>query len=146
MERTSPLTAEEYDAVRAAVLAGADGRSTLNSLLAGWCDLVADVKEGYGRSRPELSNDLWCRGALARVWPRLPERVRALRQPELDAYDDRFRAATVPWPDLAEGGRWWDRRIPRRLDVEAGEARWQGWPMGWDMMPFPKPDEVDVVE
>ncbi|MES5818241.1 hypothetical protein [Streptomyces sp. RG80] len=146
MERTPLLTAEEYDAVRTAVLAGADGRSTLNSLLAGWDDLVSDVEEGYGWSRPELSNDLWCRGALARVWPRLPERVRALRQPELDACDDRFRAATVPWPDRAEGGRWWDRRIPRRLETEAGQPRRQGWPMGWDMMPFPKPDEVDVVE
>ncbi|MEV7891130.1 hypothetical protein ACWD3I_43435 [Streptomyces sp. NPDC002817] len=146
MEQTAPPTAEEYAAVRAAVLAGAGGRSTLNSLLAQWHDLVAEVEEGYGWCGPELSNDLWCRGALARVWPRLPERVRALRQPELDAYDDRFRAATVPWPDRAEGGRWWDRRIPRRLDVEAGEARWQGRPMGWDMMPFPEPDEVDVVE
>lgn len=146
MEPTAPLTAEEYDAVRAAVLAGADARSTLNSLLTQWCELVAEVEEGYGWCRPELSNDLWCRGALARVWPRLPERVRALRQPELDAYDDRFRAATVPWPDRPEGGRWWERRIPRTLEAEAGETRRQGWPMGWDMMPFPKPDEVEVVE
>ncbi|NNN33832.1 hypothetical protein HLK59_26395 [Streptomyces sp. S3(2020)] len=90
---------------------------------------MSDVAEGCGRSRPELSNDLWCRGVLARVRPRLPERVRALRQPELDAYDDRFRAATAPWPDRAEGG-----------------PRWQGRPMGRDMMPFPEPDEVDVVE
>lgn len=81
-----------------------------------------------------------------RPQPRLPARVRALRQPELDAYDARFRAAAIPWPDRAEGTRWWDGRIPRTLDAEPGEPRSRGWPMGRDMMPFPKPDEVDVVE
>ncbi|MEU2395573.1 hypothetical protein [Streptomyces sp. NPDC007369] len=147
----TPLTAEEYAAVHAAVSTGAghriDGQPwTLNSLFEAWEDLVEEVEEGYGWCAPELDNDLWCRAALARVWPLLPPRVQTLRRPELDALDARFRTATVPWPDRGEEPHgWWTLRIPRNLVIEAGEAFRKGWPMGWGMLPFPKPDEVEVI-
>lgn len=120
---------------------------TLNSLFSAWRSVVAEVEEGYAWCKPELDNDIWCRSALARVWPLLPPRVQTLRRPELDELDTRFRTATIPWPGQGEEpGRWWKRRVPRILEAEAGERRWQGWPMGWDVMPFPKPDGVEVVE
>ncbi|MFD8417000.1 hypothetical protein ACFV2Q_35575 [Streptomyces sp. NPDC059650] len=148
----TPLTAEEYAAVHTAVATGAgrrnDGRPwTLNALFEAWQDLVEEVEEGYGWCAPELDNHLWCRTALARVWRLLPPRVRALRRPQLDELDARFRTATIPWPDQdEEPHRWWTWRIPRILEVEAGEQLWEGWPMGWGTMPFPRPAEVRVVE
>ncbi|MFD3613630.1 hypothetical protein ACFWXA_37490 [Streptomyces atroolivaceus] len=145
------LSAEEYDAVRAALAgvtrtgAGAQAHS-LNSLLAQWSALVDEVEEGYSWCAPELSNDLKCRNALAGVWPLLPSRVRALRQPELDGIDVRYRRATTPWPDHPEeGARWWTWRVPRRLEIEAPEQRDPGWPLGWETMPFPRPASVEVV-
>ncbi|MBZ4320157.1 hypothetical protein [Streptomyces huiliensis] len=140
-------SAEEYDAVGAAV-AGVTGTGahSLNSLLAQWSALVDDVEEGYSWCAPELSHDLWCRDTLAGVWPLLPSRVRALRQPELDCIDERYRRATVPWPGRPEeGAQWWTWRVPRRLEVEASERRDPGWPLGWETMPFPRPASVEVV-
>lgn len=146
----APLTGDEYAAVRAAVLAATgrratDGGPTLNALFGQWHALVAEVEEGYGWSAVELSNDLWCRGALERAWPLLPPRVRAVRAPELDALDERFRAATLARPGEAlAGGCWWERRVPRCLRAEPGEPLVRGWPAGWSTMPFPRPDEVVV--
>ncbi|MFI2508769.1 hypothetical protein [Streptomyces sp. NPDC018972] len=119
---------------------------SLNSLLAQWSALVNDVEEGYSWCAPELSNDLSCRDALARVWPLLSPRVRTVRQPELDGIDDRYRRATIPWPGRPEqGARWWTWRVPRILEVEASEQRDPDWPLGWEMMPFPRPASVAVV-
>ncbi|MFE2171253.1 hypothetical protein ACFXB3_40245 [Streptomyces sp. NPDC059447] len=142
------LTAEEYEAVRAAVAVGARGRSwTLNSLFAAWRDVVEDVEEGYGLSAPEFGGELTCRDVLAATWPLLPPRVRAVRRPGLDELDGRFRAATTPWPDRPEEPpQWWHRRIPLVLEAEAGLPRPDGWPLGWEFLPFPKPDGVRVVE
>ncbi|MET8831491.1 hypothetical protein ABZX40_37320 [Streptomyces sp. NPDC004610] len=97
--------------------------------------------------RAGARHDLWCRGALARVWPLLPPRVRSIRWAELRETDRRFRAATVPWPGRGEeeAGEWWRWRVPRLLETEAGDRRERGWPSGWAMMPFPKPDAVRVV-
>ncbi|MEV7520069.1 hypothetical protein [Streptomyces sp. NPDC091371] len=95
-------SAEEYEAVRAAVgvVTGgqADGRApTLNSLLAEWNDVVAELEtDGCSDCRPEYDFDVWCRHLLARVWPLLPPRIRALRQPELDRIDERFRPFPKP--------------------------------------------------
>ncbi|MET9516517.1 hypothetical protein [Streptomyces sp. NPDC002994] len=146
-----PLTAEEYEAVRAALVSTgvdrwADGRHrTLNSLFAQWTALVEEVEAGYSWCAPELVNDIWCRGELAEVWPLLPPRVRSVRQPELDALDGRFRSATIAWPGRTEErGVWWKWRIPRLLEAEAGDRCERGWPLGWDMMPFPKPVAVKV--
>ncbi|MDT0485381.1 MULTISPECIES: hypothetical protein [Streptomyces] len=148
----TPLTVEEYEAIHTAVLAGVGPRAggqhwTLNSLLAAWSSVVEDLVDGYSDCAPEFVNDVWCRGALARVWRLLPSRVRVIRQRELDVLDGRFRAATVGRPDRDdESHQWWVHRIPQILEAVPGEPRWQGWPMGWDVMPFPKPDSVEVVE
>ncbi|MGW5637460.1 hypothetical protein [Streptomyces sp. NPDC003832] len=158
MERTpldsdgTPLSREEYEAVHSAVAVGVGtwpgGQPcTLNSLFGRWRSVVAEIEEGYSWCAPELDNDIWCRGALARVWPLLPPRVRSLRQPALHELDERFRTATIPWPGRPEeAGRWWHRRIPRRLEAEADDPRDRGWPSGWAMMCFPKPDEVHVID
>ncbi|MCF1596881.1 hypothetical protein [Streptomyces muensis] len=145
------LSAEEYDAVRAALAGvtrtgpGAQAHS-LDSLLAQWSALVDEVEDGYSWCAPELSHDLRCRNALAGAWPLLPSRVRAIRQLELDGLDERYRRATIPWPSRPEeGARWWTWRVPRRLEIEASEQRDPDWPLGWEMMPFPRPACVEVV-
>ncbi|CAM5544037.1 hypothetical protein [Streptomyces aurantiogriseus] len=118
-----------------------------HACLTRWRELVCEVEEGYGWSGPELANDLFCRTQLAAVWRLLPEKVRTARQAELEALDERFRAATIPFPGHEQlTGQWWTWRVPRVLEVEPGLPRHRGWPMGWEMMPFPKPDQVDVVE
>ncbi|GLV88424.1 hypothetical protein Slala03_81130 [Streptomyces lavendulae subsp. lavendulae] len=147
-----PLTTEEQKAVHAALVsAGADRWAggqpcTFHSLLARWADEVAGVEEGYSWCAPELANDIWCRTALAHVWPLLPPRVQSAWQPRLHELDGRFRAATVQWPGRGgDEGHWWKWRIPRLLEAEAGDPCKGGWPSGWEMMPFPKPDSVQVV-
>ncbi|MCX5403748.1 hypothetical protein OHA37_07600 [Streptomyces sp. NBC_00335] len=144
------LSAAEYEAVGAALSslpgpARGGPAPSLDHLLQRWKDLVDEVEEGYGWCAPELDNDLACRAALARIWPLLPPRVRAIRQPELDSADERYRLATVPWPGRPEAtAGWWKWRIPRRLEVEACEERGTDWPTGWEMMPFPRPAAVEV--
>ncbi|MYV97835.1 hypothetical protein [Streptomyces sp. SID3343] len=145
------LSAEEYAAVHAAVTAVVRARAgdrtvTLGSLFERWSGIAEEVEEGYSWCAPEFDNDIWCRGALAGVWPLLPARVRAIRQPELDGIDERYRRATVGWPGRPEDeAGWWARRVPRRLEVEASEQREGDWPPGWAMLPFPKPDSVEVT-
>ncbi|MEV6163407.1 hypothetical protein AB0L71_16010 [Streptomyces sp. NPDC052052] len=146
------LSAEEYDAVRAALTVVADPRvgrqpPTLNSLLEQWSDMTADLEqEGYSDCAPEFHHSIWCRSALAKVWPLLPLRVRSIRQSELDCIDERYRQATVPWPGRPDDGAgWWGRRVPRRLEVEASEYREGDWPAGWETMPFPRPAAVEVI-
>ncbi|WP_405386130.1 hypothetical protein OG596_01150 [Streptomyces sp. NBC_01102] len=79
---------------------------------------------------------------LARTVP--PLSTAAVR-PQLDALDERFRQATIPWPGHEEGGGpWWHRRVPRTLVPDVGEPVSDEWPLGWDMMPFPKPPTVRV--
>ncbi|MFF4543731.1 hypothetical protein [Streptomyces sp. NPDC001435] len=116
-------------------------------LLAAWAAVVRGLDEGYGWCAPEFGHDIWCRTRLARLWPVLPAEIRTAQKPLLDRIDEQFRAATVPWPGR-EGERgfgWWHRRVPRLLESEPGEVLDGGWPLGWEMMPFPKPDEVRVV-
>ncbi|MFI2373962.1 hypothetical protein ACH5AO_02635 [Streptomyces sp. NPDC018964] len=148
----APLTAEEYEAVRHAVSATTGHRAggepyTLNSLFESWRNVVTDVEEGYAWCAPEFDAELRCRHALAGAWRLLPPRVRVTRLPELAGLDDRFRAATVPWPGRDEDPhQWWRLRVPRILEAERGERRVRGWPVGWEMLPFPKPDAVEIVE
>ncbi|MFI0205336.1 MULTISPECIES: hypothetical protein [Streptomyces] len=145
------LSAAEYEAIAAALaeIAGPGGRGptpSLNSLLAQWASLVDEVAEGYAWCAAEFGNDIWCRTALARLWPRLPARLRAARQRELEGADDRYRSATVGWPGRPEeGALWWTRRVPRLLEVESSEQRDPHWPLGWETLPFPRPASVQVV-
>ncbi|MEW1550476.1 hypothetical protein [Streptomyces tsukubensis] len=142
---------EEHDAVQAAVTAVAPIRAgghrvTLNALLDHWKNITDEVEEGYSWCAPELSNDIWCRRILARTWPMLPAHIRETKQPELDGIDERYRRATIPWPGHGEDDvDWWIWRIPRRLEVEASEHRGEDWPLGWEMMPFPRPESVKVI-
>lgn len=146
-----PLSAEEIVAVHEAVAVTVGrrpggGEWSFATLFAAWRGVVAEVEAGYSWSAPEFSNDVFSRGALARVWPLLPDRLAHLWHRELDALDARFRAATIAWPGHAENElEWWSRRIPRRLEAEADDPLDRGWPMGWDMMPFPRPVEIEIV-
>ncbi|QDY80363.1 hypothetical protein [Streptomyces qinzhouensis] len=150
MDSLAP-TAEEYDAVQAAIAMvaplRADGhRVTLNALLDRWKDLADEVEEGYSWCAPELSNDIWCRDILASIWPIIPARVQEIGQLELHSIDERYRRATILWPGHAEGeARWWIWRVPRLLEVDPSEQRGKDWPLGWEMMPFPRPDSVKVI-
>lgn len=146
------LTAGEYDAVHTALEAAAGSptggpSSTLNSLLTEWENMAAELAaDGYADCAPEFDHDIRCRDTLADVWHRLPPRIRALRQPELDRIDERYRQATSPWPGYPEDeAGWWHRRVPRRLNVERSVHREDDWPCGWEMMPFPKPDAVEIT-
>ncbi|MEU8894127.1 hypothetical protein [Streptomyces sp. NPDC048442] len=98
------LTTGEYEAVHMAVHSVLSPPWTLNSLFEERDALVVEVEGGYEWSAPELSNDLECRTTFARIWPLLPPRVRAVRQPELDGIDERFRKSTVEWPGQGEPG------------------------------------------
>ncbi|MFF1482247.1 hypothetical protein ACFVYD_32640 [Streptomyces sp. NPDC058301] len=144
------LSTEEYDAVRAAVTSAASTWAggqplTFTSLFLRWRGVTARVEEGYSWCAAEVDNDIWCRSVLAEIWPLLPAGVQAVMGPELDIVDERYRRATVAWPGQSEDeGEWWHRRVPRRLEVEASELRDGDWPLGWEMMPFPKPDAVEV--
>lgn len=146
-----PPSAEESAAVREAVAATVGrhpggGEWSFATLFTEWRGVVAEVEAGYSWSAPELSNDTFRRSALAKVWPLLPDRLANLWQSELDELDAHFRAATIAWPGHADDEpEWWRWRIPRRLEAEPDEPLDRGWPTGWDMTPFPRPAEVDVV-
>ncbi|WP_328860447.1 hypothetical protein [Streptomyces sp. NBC_00306] len=119
----TPLTEEDNASVLTAMRALADRyRSgwTLNEALARWRLVVTDIEEGFDTEGVwEYHNELACRDWLCEAWPLLTDRVRALRQPSLNAMDDRFTAATAPMQGKkAEGrrnGRWWHDRYPRRV-------------------------------
>ena len=148
---SGPLSAEEITAVHNAVETAmgphpGGGEWSFATLFLAWRRMAAEVEDGYAWSAPELSNDVFCRGALARVWPLLPDRLANLWRSELDALDTRFRAATIAWPGHAEDApEWWRWRIPRRLEAEPDEPLYRGWPSGWDMLSFPRPVEIEIV-
>lgn len=120
------LTAADYASVhRATELLSTKylHRLTLNAGLEAWSAFVEDVEGGFDVCWAwEFDNEAVARGWLHDAWPILTERVRLLRQPELDALDDRFRAATAPTKPLdasrsalAEGEKWWYFRYPLRV-------------------------------
>lgn len=108
--------------------------------------MVEEVEEGYAWCGPEFANDCSCRDRLMETLPTLSEQAAAAVRAQLDVLDERFLAATIPWPGHEAGhGRWWLRRVPRVLEPDVGERYTAGWPLGWEMLPFPKPDSVRVV-
>jgi hypothetical protein len=115
------VSANDHDSVQRAARAvratGAAHPFSLNEALRAWRELVTRVEKGYTDNIYEYTNDLHCRDALATAWPILSENLRVHRQPELDALDARFEAATDPDDQLApsnESKGWWWRRVPRR--------------------------------
>ena len=69
-------------------------RFSLIGMTDAWRGLVENIGAGYSEMLDEYTNDAGCRKWLDEAWPLLTPAVRAVRQPELDALDDRFRAAT----------------------------------------------------
>ena len=118
------LTAADYESVHRAgrVLHEQGWRRvfTLDEMLDAWAALVAEIEQGYDQTVDEYTNDLSCRRWLAAAWPMLTARVRAHRQAELDALDERFLAATTDDGGLHLGrfygfesrGNWWLLRLP----------------------------------
>ncbi|MEZ0114910.1 hypothetical protein ABH920_008945 [Catenulispora sp. EB89] len=113
----------------------------LDSLLRRWLSLA---EEECISTVPEFSNETWCRGVLAPVWSRLPAQVRDVGQAQLKRADAQFIAATIPWPNHEDETKWWKWRIPRELGAYPDEGYGSGWPPGWAMVPFAKPDEAAV--
>ncbi|MFF1348148.1 hypothetical protein ACFVZJ_19605 [Streptomyces sp. NPDC058322] len=107
------LSADDYESVHRASrgLAARYGMVTLNAMMEAWEALVQDVEEGVDAELVwEYDNLLRCRRWLAEAWPVFTDRIRAVRQAELDALDARFQLATVPLRGQAEDARWHSRR------------------------------------
>ena len=123
-----PMSADDADSVERAARAvratGAAHPFSLNEALRAWRDLVTRVEKGYTDNVYEYTNDLHCRDALATAWPVLSENLRGQRQPELDALDARFHAATDPDDQLmtsTDAKGWWWHRVPSRRVGELAE-------------------------
>ncbi|MFD7258558.1 hypothetical protein [Streptomyces sp. NPDC059874] len=139
MTEDEPLDAEDYASVhRATALLSAYYHlhtMTLNACMEAWAEFVAEVEEGVEAMWAwEFDNDTRHRDALHSAWPILTERVRALRQPELDALDARFRAATAPIKplgmsasEMAAQPRWWRWRYPLRVTGDPADELPPTW-------------------
>jgi hypothetical protein len=64
-------------------------RFSLNGMMDAWRGLVEVIEAGYSEMFDEYTNDACCRKWLDGARPLLTRAVRAVRQPELDALDDR---------------------------------------------------------
>jgi hypothetical protein len=128
------LDAEDYaSVVQAGQLLSSRNRHsmTLNACTQQWAELVASVEEGINTMwADEFDNDIACRDRIHDVWPVLTERVARIRRPELDALDERFRAATAPMPgesSTARQERWWQYRYPLRVRGNPAERLPPAW-------------------
>ncbi|NED12576.1 hypothetical protein [Streptomyces sp. SID9124] len=107
------LSADDYESVHRASrgLAAQYGMVTLNAMMEAWEALVQNVEEGFDSEFVwEYADMLSCRRWLAEAWPVFTDRIRAVRQAELDALDARFQLATVPLRGQADDARWHSRR------------------------------------
>jgi hypothetical protein len=121
---SAELSSEDYESIHHAgrTLREQGWRQvfTLNEMLSAWASLVTEVEQGYDQMVDEYTNDLSCRDWLAQAWPMLTANVRAHRQDELDAIDERFKAVTIDDGGLQLGrfyafnakDGWWWRRLP----------------------------------
>ncbi|MER7000758.1 hypothetical protein [Streptomyces sp. NPDC000410] len=116
---------------------------TLNARMEAWAEFVAEVEEGVETVWAwEFDNDIVDRDWLHDAWPILTERVRRHRQPELDALDVRFRAATAPikpfgmsQSEVAGQTRWWHFRYPLLVTGDPTEQLPPTW--------FPPPIHIE---
>lgn len=91
-------TAEQMAELDAVLDRLADGRSyrpSLNGLIRGWRELVAQIEAGYDWSIYEYFNDLHVRAMLQSVLDEAPA-VSAWIESEIAALDERFRMVTRP--------------------------------------------------
>ncbi|MEY9965642.1 hypothetical protein ABIA33_003688 [Streptacidiphilus sp. MAP12-16] len=108
---------------------------SLNARLEAWAQVVAEVEEGLDTMFVwEFTQDLAHRDWLSDAWPLMSDRVRRLRQPELDALDERFRAATgllKAWgmseTEVREQVRWWQYRYPLLVTGDPSEELPTAW-------------------
>ncbi|MGW6981910.1 hypothetical protein ACWGE1_21105 [Streptomyces sp. NPDC054932] len=131
------LDAEDYASVRLAAqrLSTPYDSGSLNDHMEGWAEFVAEVEEGIDAMWAcQFDHDARARDWLHDAWPILTERVRRIRQPELDALDERFRAATAPVKplgmssqEMAEQPRWWLYRYPLRVTGDPAEPLPSAW-------------------
>ena len=132
------LGAEDYASVHQAMQQlsrGSLNPLTLNARMEAWAQLVTEVEEGFDTVRAfEFGHELTHRDWLHEAWPILTERVRRLRQPELDALDGRFRAATAPirplsmsLSEMAGQTRWWRFRYPKLVTGDPTEPLPATW-------------------
>jgi hypothetical protein len=124
------MTPRDYESVEGAgrVLHERGWREdiSVNEMTDSWRRIVAEIETGYDQVVEEYVLDLSCRDWLALAWPMFSERVRSVRQAELDALDARFMAATVEDTEgrfarfsRAEGeDGWWRLRLPARRHGE----------------------------
>lgn len=97
---------------------------TLARLLKKWEWFVEVVEQGYDDSIYEYTNDLSVRDLLESVSVACPPPLRDRLTDTLDAWDDRFRKATVALqkPLMQREGNeqpgWWWVRVPVRLGAE----------------------------
>ena len=118
-------------AVAASVLRGLThptNRLTLFEFVCRWDQFSRDVENGYGLTTYDYENSLSGRSVLWRVTERLPQAIADRLSAALRPGDDRFEAATLPFPlgVVPTRGRdeWWFFRKPKRLTGELA-SEWQ---------------------
>ncbi|MFE1828013.1 hypothetical protein [Streptomyces yangpuensis] len=144
MEKES-LDAEDRASIRLAAqrLSTPYDTGSLDDHMQGWAGFVAEVEEGIDAMWAwQFDNDARARDWLHDAWPILTERVRRLRQPELDALDERFRAATAPIKplgmtpaEMAGRPQWWLYRYPLKVTGDPADPL----PAAWS----PEPDRIE---
>jgi hypothetical protein len=95
-------------------------RVTMETLLANWMSLVAEVERGYAGSIDDYTNDLTSRDLLQDLIRDSQPSLRAKLQEALDPWDERSRQATAHddgralsrFFDFKDG--WWWRRTPTK--------------------------------
>lgn len=103
---------------------------TVAERVSAWAALVSVIERGYDDNIYEYTNDLYCRNWLHEAWLLLDDHIVQLWTTQIQALDDRFKAATchddgqalgqfhkLPGPD-----RWWWRRHPRILTGDLGRS------------------------
>ncbi|MFJ9943536.1 hypothetical protein [Streptomyces erythrochromogenes] len=140
-----PLDAEDHASVRLAAqqLSTHHDTGSLDEHLQRWAGFVAEVEEGIDAMWAcQFDHDARARDWLHDAWPILTERVRRIHQPQLDALDERFRAATAPITplgmtpaEMAERPEWWLYRYPLRVTGDPADPL----PPAWS----PEPDRIE---
>ena len=101
----------------------AQRRLSLHGLMKKWSRFVEQVEHGYGLSIYEYTNDLSVRCVLEDILLAVPQSLRERLAAELEAWDSRFREATLEserplFSPASLPSHWWAFRIPRKIEGE----------------------------